>query len=107
MNNYLKLFNYKKSLGKTQNDRRSDRIKNFISGAKYIIFGPLFNPKQESEKLYTSTGGYDNIPIRIKLPRRVEQEKKGFKKVEKLLKNAKEEPPKDAKKKKKTIIVII
>ena len=65
MNNYLKLFNYKESLGK-----------NIINGAKYTIFGPLFNPKQESEKLDTSTGGYDSIPIRIKSPPRVEQAKK-------------------------------
>ena len=57
--NYLKFLDYKESLGKTQNGSRAYRIKSFIKGAEYIIFGPLFNPKQESEKLDIATGGYD------------------------------------------------
>ena len=57
--NYLKFLNYKESLGRTQDGSRADRTKNFINGAEFIIFGPLFNSKQESEKLDIATGGYD------------------------------------------------
>ena len=35
---------------------RSQRIKNFINGADYIIFGPLFSPEQESKNLDIATG---------------------------------------------------
>ena len=38
---------------------RFQRIKNFINGAEYLIFGPLFSPKQESKTLDIATGGYD------------------------------------------------
>ena len=57
--NYLKFFDYKESLGKTNNNSRADRIKNFINDAEYIIFGPLFNPLQEIKNLDTATGGED------------------------------------------------
>ena len=53
--NYLKILNYKESLGITQNGSRADRIKNFINDAEYIIFGPLFNLK-----LDIATGGQDD-----------------------------------------------
>ena len=48
--NYFKFLNYKESLGRTQNGSRADRIKSFINGAEYIIFGPLFNPKFDTAK---------------------------------------------------------
>ena len=38
---------------------RFQRIKKFINGAEYLIFGPLFSPEQESKTLDIATGGYD------------------------------------------------
>ena len=38
---------------------RFQRIKKFINGAEYLIFGPLLSPEQESKTLDIATGGYD------------------------------------------------
>ena len=60
------------------------RIKNFINDAEYIIFGPLFNPKKESEKLDIATGGEDVPESETK------EEKELVEKLEKYVENGKE-----------------
>ena len=57
VNNFLA---YKQELEnrRLHDGSRSQRIKNFIGGAEYIIFGHLFSPEQESKKLDIATGGY-------------------------------------------------
>ena len=66
------------------NESGADRIKNFINDAGYIIFGPLFNPKKESEKLDIATGGEDVPESETK------EEKELVEKLEKYVENGKE-----------------
>ena len=76
---------YKKELESKNvySESRSKRIKKFIDDAEYIIFGPLFNPKKESEKLDIATDVGD-IP-----ESETEEEKELEEKLEKYVQNGK------------------